>query len=416
MSKKRTVALILIAAILSLVMLRDRIVIALMMADEKEPVQVEKLPLPQLDSILVRELTEYVKAHHQTPEEYVVSKFKDHDIVFLGEYHRLKHDAELVQRLIPLLYENGVYNLGMEFACYRDQALIDSLVNARTYDESLARSILFNFRVYWGFQEYADIFRSAWKLNRSAPDSARRFRIVGLNTYTDWSRVKTREDRNNPEIMKKVFVDGDPDDVMARTILKEFVEKNEKALIYTGWHHSFTRYKQPIIDEAEKKFVRFFDGRVGNIVFRAIGDRAFTIALHQPWAGVDGYSSPASYPAGGIIDAFMKQVEPRYRRIGLDTRSTPFGKLVCENSVYNNGYRTLLLEDICDGYVYQKPLSEYEGVTPMRGFINKSNLARAKQQVENPAMKTSMLRFFGSAVWDRVLTRTRIEKSFRKFY
>jgi hypothetical protein len=42
---------------------------------------------------------EYITTHYQTPEEYLISKFKDHDIVFLGEWHRISHDPELIRRL-----------------------------------------------------------------------------------------------------------------------------------------------------------------------------------------------------------------------------------------------------------------------------------------------------------------------------
>jgi hypothetical protein len=89
-----------------------------------------KEPLPSLDLDLKAKLTQYIIEHHKTPEEYVVGKFTTHDIVFLGEYHRIKHDVELVHNLIPLLYENGVYNLGIEFANYIDQADIDRLITA----------------------------------------------------------------------------------------------------------------------------------------------------------------------------------------------------------------------------------------------------------------------------------------------
>jgi len=43
----------------------------------------------------------------------------------------IKHDPELVQALVPLLYKAGVYDLGIEFANYSDQALIDKLINAQ---------------------------------------------------------------------------------------------------------------------------------------------------------------------------------------------------------------------------------------------------------------------------------------------
>jgi len=68
----------------------------------------------------------------------------------------------LIQNLIPRLYEAGVYNLGIEFGCHEFQDTVDYLVTAPTYDETLARWLMFKFASYWAFTEYEDIYRKAW--------------------------------------------------------------------------------------------------------------------------------------------------------------------------------------------------------------------------------------------------------------
>ncbi|HUU28491.1 MAG TPA: ChaN family lipoprotein [archaeon] len=114
-----------------------------------------------MDQDMEKELLDYIANNYLSPEDYVVSKFKDHDIVFVGEYHQIKHDVELISSLIPILYENGIYNLGMEFANTEDQGMIDSLINGEFYNESIAREIVFRNNVYRCFQEYVDIFKVA---------------------------------------------------------------------------------------------------------------------------------------------------------------------------------------------------------------------------------------------------------------
>lgn len=163
----------------------------------------KKLSLPAIEQSMRAELEAYIIEHYKTPEEYIIDKFMDHDIIFLGEFHRIKHDVELVHDLIPLLYKNGIYNLGIEFACYEDQDRIDMLITADEYNQSLAYAIQFNFWPYWGYREYVDIYKVAWALNQKLPEGAKKFRIVGLNSRQDWRYLKTEEDRNNPEIMKK---------------------------------------------------------------------------------------------------------------------------------------------------------------------------------------------------------------------
>ena len=43
--------------------------------------EVEKVALPVLEQKLRSRLLTYLKEHYQTPEDYIVGKFKDHQIV-----------------------------------------------------------------------------------------------------------------------------------------------------------------------------------------------------------------------------------------------------------------------------------------------------------------------------------------------
>ena len=95
--------------------------------------------IAQLDT--VRESVQYVQNNFISPENYIIEKFENHDVVILGEMHRIKHDPELIQKVIPLLYKNGIYTVAIEFALYEDQPLIDTLITAPEYDEALAREI-----------------------------------------------------------------------------------------------------------------------------------------------------------------------------------------------------------------------------------------------------------------------------------
>jgi len=57
---------------------------------------------PQVDLRVKEALKTYVRSHYMTQEDYVLSKFKDHDVVFLGENHHYKHDPELVEHRTQL--------------------------------------------------------------------------------------------------------------------------------------------------------------------------------------------------------------------------------------------------------------------------------------------------------------------------
>ena len=344
-----------------------------------------------IDQKVTSSLIEYIKTHYQTPEEYVISKFKDHDIVFLGEWHRIRHDPELVQALVPLLYNAGVRYLGYEFARRLDQPLIDSLLNAPRYDEQLARRVVFKNFVHWGYQEYVDLFKAAWTLNHGLPAGSRRFRILGLNNSPDWSVIKTEEDRDKREVMLNVW-HGETEEDWAKVLCDVVIGQGEKALVYCGIHHAFTEYRQPIA--VDGKFIRFGDVRVGNAVFAKIGKRAITINLHAPWVNVEGYEKPPVLPADGYIDAVLNELEPKYQRVGVDLKGTPFGKLPGETSLYKFGYDHFTLETIYDGYICQGPFSSYKGVTAIRDFVTKENLEEARAQSPNPRLRRATIEDF----------------------
>jgi hypothetical protein len=376
----------------------------------------EKQPLPTLEPGQHAELRAWLDEHGTAPELYVASKFKDHDIVFLGEYHRIRHDVLLVKNLIPILYRSGVYYLGLEFLRAWDQVDIDSLLSADVYDEALANRLFWNEWPFWGFQEYVDILQAAWRLNKSLPPDARQFRVVGLNARMDWSHVWTKEDRANPEILKKVFLDGDPDEVMAGTIEREILSKGEKALIYSGINHAYTVFQQPIVDEEKGELVRLNSTRMGNRIYERIGDRSFTIFLHSPWPAVTGYADPYVYPVDGVIDALFAAIPPEKQRLGFDVKGSPFGKLLAETALWAYAAQDFRLEMYCDGWIFQMPLSQYKGVTVIPGWFNEANRLEAIAQIANPDPRVKRRDRTVKELMDSMTSDTDFKRRFMHFH
>lgn len=323
-----------------------------------------------------QKLVQYLKTHWRSPEDYVVEKFKDYDIVFIGEMHRVKHDLELIHNLIPRLYQAGIYNLGIEFGCYEYQDRVDKLITSDEYNDDLARWLMFKHYVIWGNNEYMDIYRKAWELNKSLPKNAPKFRVVNLN-------YKYRE-KWKWKLWIKLLLNGDDDEHMAKIIFKEFVDKDQKALIYSGTHHAFTRYYQPFYDYKKKKFKRFIKKRMGNIVYQKIPDRIFNIVLHKPWR-TKASREKLNYPVGGVIDEVMKEFEDK--RVGFDVKGSPFGKLGDNDTYYAIGYPDFTLSTICDGYIFQRHFKDYEGCTVDPKFITEKNLQEAIDYFDEPEMR-----------------------------
>ena len=124
--------------------------------------------------------------------------------------------------------------------------------------------------------------------------------------------------------------------------------------------------------------------RMGNRIYREIGDRAFLIFLHAPWPSVDGYDAPEVYAAGGVIDAIMAGLPLDQRSVGFDILGSPFGELPAASSYWSHSSPDFRLRDYSDGWIFQVPLSEYEGVSVIDGWFTEANRLEAIAQIANP--------------------------------
>lgn len=90
----------------------------------------------------------------------------------------------------------------MEFGASEDQPELDRLINSEQYDEMEARRLMFNYNVKWAYKEYADIYKAAWKLNKSLPMDARKFRILNLSYIYNWDGFSGMR---TPKTLKRYF-------------------------------------------------------------------------------------------------------------------------------------------------------------------------------------------------------------------
>ena len=286
---------------------------------------------------------EYLKREGRAPSDYVLSKFRDHRIVIIGENHWLKHDVSLVLDLIPQLGSRGVTALGVEMFRVSDQETIDRVTNADSWDSRAAMKVLRTAE--WPYREYFEIIHVAWKINHELPIGGERLKLFALGPDTDWRA-------------KLLPLGQTYDTFMAKTVGDYLKQPDRRILIYCGAHHSFTRFYQPELPRAER--VEQFIDRMGNILWRGFGEDVFTITLHRPWqCHVDGKWGRC-LPLDGAIDCAASPVR---RPVGFDVARSPFAEMkVAPESLYGHGYSSLRLVDMTDGYIWSMPIEEYRGV------------------------------------------------------
>lgn len=371
---------------------RNEIVLQIIKMEQsgKEKKPYTMLDLPELNDNLYFTLAQSFDSCAMDPYDYVVEEFKTHDIIFLGENHRIRQDLLFVQQLIPFLYANGIRDLGVELSLNKDSVLIREVItNPEYFDQEKANQIIFNLSPFWGFKEYIDIYRAAWELNRSLPEGAEPFMVHGLMHDLDFSLMTKRSDENNEEVMIKVRKGVEkPEQFMADCIINDLIAKNKKALVFCGMHHAFSGYEG-------------HGNRVGVIVKKAIGDRTMTIALHYPWNGKKGSSHRTVYPVNGSMDAFIRQHKSKEYVFGINVRNTTFGSLIDTTSYYVKK-DSMLLSSFCDGYIYLTPFSSMEAVNIQPDFVNPNNVDYARKQLPNPELRDGIFKWVGPKVLNKV--------------
>jgi hypothetical protein len=353
---------------------------------------------PAVEAKVLDPLLSFAASAWQSPEDYILSCFEKHDIVFLGEFTKIRQQVQLVSAIIPRLAEKGIA-LGFEYALSDSQPDIDALLAAPSWDETRARAIVREWIVTWGYQEYIDIFRAAWQANRSLGPGARPFRLVGLSPRQGWEHLKTDRDARDPDTVKKIFAQGIPDAHMARIILEKLAPNRGRALVFCGTQRGFTRFRSREYEKSAASMKLDERRRAGNIVHDALGARTFTVMMHAPWPDRRSRTG-LSWAAGGVIDALLEKLPPGRRQAGWDTAGTALGALAVTTPSYLEGYRGLTLADLCDGYIVQGPLSDAAVVTAIRDFVPDDEAARAVRDFPGPKPRGLTLQQVNQSILD----------------
>jgi len=334
-------------------------------------------PVPP--SAVMGPLVQYAESTWRSPQDYVLAAFAGHDLVLLGEFFKIRQHVQIVHDLVPRLYAAGIRNLGIEYALSDDQPRIDALLTAPSWDESAARAITFDWLVTWGYQEYVDLYHAAWDVNRHRPAGAPPFRIVGLNVREHWEYLRTQKDLSDPAVVGRIYSEGIPDAHMADVIDREFTRRGQKALVFCGIQHIYTRYHSLAYEKNAADMKLAETRRMGNIVYQRVGPRVFSISLHAPWPDRT-QPTGLTWAANGSIDSLIAALPPDRQAGGWDTAGTPLGALPLGRTSYADGDTAGTLADLFDGYIVQGPLSGYSLVTPIKDFVSPAQADEAGRE------------------------------------
>ncbi|MBN1796998.1 MAG: hypothetical protein JW822_00355 [Spirochaetales bacterium] len=365
--------------------------------------QASKPTLPEISSEELEPYQQYLTQNSKTPQEYILDLFQEHDIVFLGnmvflEVLQAKQQVDLLIELVPQLYQQGITNVAILNVLAEDQEQIDTLLTAAEFDEQAVRQLLFNRLVVGGYEEYVEIFRTAWSVNSKRPSGAEPLRIVALSPKINYEYMKEAVDMDepeDPELYTKVFGSRVIDDIMLEIIEREIVSGNEKAVIFAPQENCVIHFLNEAVVERFDKLGMQYTGSAAYRLHQRIGDRCFSVFLHTPWWLYRDNSLFPDYPAGGIPDLLLAKVTQEYKHRGFSLNSGPFAEIAIDKPYWFSDKYTLgnqkgiLLKDLCDGYVILGSLSLYQSITLIPDFINESNFEQAKNRVPWPHSQTT---------------------------
>ena len=240
--------------------------------------------ISSIDSTKRKVFTDWLNVNGKTPLDYILKKVSEHQVVILGEMHDISNHLVFLNKIIPVLYNNGVRVIAMEVCLSEDDELLEKLVNGEKYDKDLALEIARHQPwLIWGSKDYWDVLESVWKLNQSLKPNQEKMKIVGLesnNNIASFVLTFSGEDGKPSPFYEKFrlfrALKAIPgflyrDELMAKQIEEKIINKNKKGIVLVGAAHSFPNFKQD----------QFGKGRMGYILNKKFGDKIFQIYLHE---------------------------------------------------------------------------------------------------------------------------------------
>ena len=310
--------------------------------------------------------------------KFVADKFDNHSVVFLGELHKRKQDLEFFSNLIPYLYRTKNINIiGWEFGAAEYQKDADSVVTASGFDRKKAIAIMRNSKYYWCYEEYLDIFKTIWQINKNILQADEKIRFLQL----DKPYIPKRWDSQNQSIRleerKKSF-----DNILPDIVEKEVMQKNKKILIYCGWEHSLTKFKTPkffFIKEKERRAGERLFNKYPNIVCQL-----WLVAPFPPrWWMYKELTNSEDLKYVYPFEAVFNQLYDTLKRpFAVNSNNPAFANARDYNSFYAfDKFNGIRLRDFCDGCIMLNAFDKIEPVKLIPDWVTTEEELNEMKQV-----------------------------------
>ena len=353
---------------------------------------------PPVEPALAQELGLELEELAMPAGDFLLQQVRQHRIIYLSELGGLAQEPLFfANHLEDLVFEAGLEQLGLHILRADDQVLIDQLMEAGTFDEELAKRLLFQRSVVWGYQEYLAIIRQAWQVNNRRPGA---LRVIGLQIRQDFSQILTQQDLQDPAKLRTLMNNGIPDRRMAEHLL-EFLdpEQPKTTLLFVLREQTFPQIDLPL-------YVQQMDGlgfpgevQFARLIYQAGFTQSVSLTFHSPWPS-NLTRNRSEFPADGAIDAALDLWEESKRSTNQGNRNQslypigflfqgPFSALPIQRSLFNFGFSgegadTLLLGQSFDGTIVLDRIHRLTAAQVIPNFITPENLSLAIEWFPGP--------------------------------
>lgn len=282
---------------------------------------------------------EYLRAHGQPPQDYVLEALAEHRLVVIGEiHHRPTYWALNSQVVQDPRFARTTGTIYLELPMHA-QSLVDEFLAAETLDPAPVIAMLRdNLWTGWPDQAMLDFFIAVWQTNRGL-DQDQRIRIVLVDMKRPW-RELVREGN-----LKKY--DTDRNKLMADNILSDMERQADPrhALFIVGYAHIETLR----LAGAEQPFAN-----AGRHLREQLGTEMFIIVQHGPV--ITNMGRVSGRTCLGLFDeAFAVN---GHAAVAFSLRDSPFGRQRYDLNGDRCDSSMSLFAEAFDGYLYLGPMEE----------------------------------------------------------
>ena len=318
---------------------------------------------------------DFLKTQKITAKDYILSLFKNHDLVILCErdhrditqydlYLSVIRDPYFVKNVGNVFTEVGVSTLNPEINRFMHN---DSLSQNQVEESLLYFYRKADFWPLWDKYNTYYFLKEFYAINHElSPEDKNN--LFPSDVPFDWNHIKTVDDLKI--VWKKLIKNKNVkvrDSIMARQIMVTYDSlrahsRRKKALIIMNYRHAFNDVFDPRAYNTGRFLFRKYHGKIANVL---MNNYIVVPTGYVPYSTIQNGKWDAAFELTSKSD------------IGFDFNNTPFGK---DSFDYYPDKQNLTYQDVFTGMAFYKPLREFNLVIGVPGIMNEEFLPELERR------------------------------------